>query len=414
VIEHCRAEVESSRRRILAAIGSADDVTFVRLYGNIGDQLIYAGTRQLLSSLRYRELSVRKLGHVTGHTAIVAGSGGWCRAYHAVPDYLPDIENRFHRVIVLPSSFDASMELVKQRLGRTKALVFARERQSYLQIQDLCDAALAHDTAFFFDYRPYQRAGHGILNAFRSDREAGPYRLPANNNDISKTCENLDEWLWTIARSDTVQTDRAHVTIAAALLGKKVRFRPSNYHKLPAIVEYALPGFPVERIPEGGDPGASDENVEPSAAAGPGQKYGGTRCQEEDWTAKVQQAAREIAELVPCDDTFILVDDNQLGELPLAGRHAIPFLERGGLYWGPPADDRSAISDLQRLCEAQPTCIIFAWPAFWWFDYYATFHRYLRTEFACIMENERLVAFDLKRGADPAQEGKLTSRATQL
>src|SRR5205823_10070645 len=118
-----------------------------------------------------------------------------------------------------------------------KALIFARENESYAQIRNLCRAELAHDAAFFFDYSPYQRRGQGTLNAFRTDPEALPLGLPPDNNDISVTCQTLDEWLWTIARHDTIRTDRTHVTIAAALLGKRVRFRPSNYHKLPAIVE---------------------------------------------------------------------------------------------------------------------------------------------------------------------------------
>jgi hypothetical protein len=38
--------------------------------------------------------------------------------------------------------------------------------------------------------------------------------------------------------------------IAAAMLGKKVWYRSSGYHKVPAIAEYALSDFPVERMPD--------------------------------------------------------------------------------------------------------------------------------------------------------------------
>ena len=37
--------VEESRDVLLRAIGEPEDLTFIRLYGNIGDELIYAGTR---------------------------------------------------------------------------------------------------------------------------------------------------------------------------------------------------------------------------------------------------------------------------------------------------------------------------------------------------------------------------------
>jgi len=166
---------------------------------------------------------------------------------------LPLLEKRFERVIVLPSSVDTSVEEVREVLGRTKALFFARERESYRQLRELCETDIAHDCAFFFDFGPYEHRGEGLLRAYRTDAESASGGLePPGNNDISRTCDSLDQWLWTIARHEVVESDRAHVVIAAALLGKKVRYRPSNYHKVPAIVEYALEGFPVERVSQGG------------------------------------------------------------------------------------------------------------------------------------------------------------------
>src|SRR6185437_7306997 len=143
----------------------------------------------------------------------------------------------------------------RDTLARTKALVFARERVSFEQIRHLCRADIAHDGAFYFDFRPYRRPrqrGRGLLTAYRSDQESLHLPIPDGNNDISATCESLDEWLWTIARHEAVETDRAHVMIAAALLGKRVDYRASSYHKVPAIADYALQGFPVYRQPEPG------------------------------------------------------------------------------------------------------------------------------------------------------------------
>ena len=48
-----QVNVEESRSKLLRAVGQAPDVTFIRSYGNIGDQLIYAGTRQLLAEVPY-------------------------------------------------------------------------------------------------------------------------------------------------------------------------------------------------------------------------------------------------------------------------------------------------------------------------------------------------------------------------
>jgi Polysaccharide pyruvyl transferase len=244
---HERA-VEASRDVLLRTIGEPEDLTFIRLYGNRGDELIYAGTRQLLARRFYKEVSVRELAGVSGHTALVAGCGGWCGPYHDMVTHLPLIETKFERVIVMPSSFDVSMPSVRSTLATTKALVFARERKSFDDICRLCDAKIAYDCAFFFDYRPYLRHGEGCLVAYRADAESVLSGIPESNHDISRLCSSLDEWLWTIARHAVVKTDRAHVMIAAALLGKVVEYWTSSYHKVPSIADYALKSFPVRRI----------------------------------------------------------------------------------------------------------------------------------------------------------------------
>jgi exopolysaccharide biosynthesis predicted pyruvyltransferase EpsI len=240
--------VEKSRDVLFEAIGEPEDLTFVRLYGNIGDELIYAGTRQLLARRFYKEVSVRNLSGVSGHTALVAGGGCWCGPYHDVVEHLPLIESKFKRVIIMPSSFDVSVPSVRATLAATKALVFARERVSFNGIRRLCNANIAYDCAFYFDYRPYLRRGEGCLASYRIERESVHNVIPEGNNDISRTCSSLDDWLWTIARHADVKTDRAHVMIAAALLGKTVDYGTSSYHKVPAIADYALRLFPVRRI----------------------------------------------------------------------------------------------------------------------------------------------------------------------
>jgi len=382
--------LEASRQKLLSAVGDRGDVTFIRIHGNLGDELIYAGTRQLLAGVDYREISLRSLGGVTGHTALLAGGGSWCEAYQAMPDFLPQVEKQFERVIVLPSSFDASVERVRDALRGSKALFFARELESHRQIRGLCNADLAHDCAFFFDFRPYQRRGKGLLNAFRTDREGLPFELPLDNNDVSVTCGSLDEWLWTIARCEEVHTDRAHVTIAAALLGKKVRYRPSNYHKVPAIIEYSLQGFPVEAF--------SQEELEAQRASGADANLSrAAKAGDLAWAQAVRRAAQEILRIVPAGGSLILVDDDRLGGLSVPDRIVTPFLERGGRYWGAPPDDATAIRELERLCEASPSAIVFAWPAFWWLDHYKRLSEHLTSRHPCVLRNERLIAFDLSR-----------------
>ncbi len=110
----------------------------------------------------------------------------------------------------------------------------------------------------------------------------------------------------------------------------------------------------------------------------------------------LKSAMREVGTLIPSGQTFILVDVAHWRTEEIDGRLAIPFLERDGTYWGPPPDDETAIRELERLRQSGANFIVFAWPAFWWLDYYSGFHRYLRSRFPCILENDRLVVFALR------------------
>jgi hypothetical protein len=108
----------------------------------------------------------------------------------------------------------------------------------------------------------------------------------------------------------------------------------------------------------------------------------------------------ELAALIPRGCAFILIDDNQgdTGEV-LAGRRRVPFLERDGQYWGNPENEIAATAELERLRTAGVAFLAIAWPAFWWLDYYARWHRHLRSSFHRILENDRLVVFDLRSPA---------------
>ena len=234
-----------SRRKLLSALSDAKDITFFYGTGNIGDYLIWEGVYQLLNQVEFTIAYREQIPHMRGHTAVFTGSGGWCSAYHSCPGYLRMLETNFERVIIFPSSFDTSVTEVARALSQSRALVFAREWKSYEMIKDLCNADYAYDTAFFFDYEPYKRDGTGSLYAYRNDLEKKGYAIPADNNDISATCCTVREWLGVIASHDVIYTDRAHVTIASAMLGKHVYYRPSNYHKIPGIAEFSLNGFPV-------------------------------------------------------------------------------------------------------------------------------------------------------------------------
>ena len=113
------------------------------------------------------------------------------------------------------------------------------------------------------------------------------------------------------------------------------------------------------------------------------------------WLEQLDIAIQEIAALIPVGKSFILVDEGQWGYDILGGRRAIPMIDRNGQFWGSPEDDQAAIQEFHRLQQSGANFIVFGWPAFWWLDYYAEFHRYLRSKFQCVLKNARIVVFNL-------------------
>ena len=96
-------------------------------------------------------------------------------------------------------------------------------------------------------------------------------------------------------------------------------------------------------------------------------------------------------------DAVVIVADLEEGGFgrSIAGRARLPFVEKRGQYFGPPADDAQAISELIRLRAAGATHFALLWPAFWFFDIYPLFEQHLRRVHRCVLENARAIVFEL-------------------
>ncbi len=90
-----------------------------------------------------------------------------------------------------------------------------------------------------------------VLQAFRVDVERTSDVVPPGNVDLSAVLElsscqkSLAElscysFLSEINAFEEVYTDRLHIGIAAALLGKRVKLYANNYYKIRAIYEYSI------------------------------------------------------------------------------------------------------------------------------------------------------------------------------
>ncbi|HEX6508829.1 MAG TPA: glycosyltransferase family A protein [Chloroflexota bacterium] len=119
------------------------------------------------------------------------------------------------------------------------------------------------------------------------------------------------------------------------------------------------------------------------------------------WFHKLFGAIEDIESCIPPGHVLVLADEAQWGTGDcLAGRRVLPFLERDGQYWGTPPDDATATQELERLRMERASFLVLGWPAFWWLECYLRFHRYLRSHFSCLLENERVVIFDLRAGGE--------------
>jgi glycosyltransferase involved in cell wall biosynthesis len=118
-----------------------------------------------------------------------------------------------------------------------------------------------------------------------------------------------------------------------------------------------------------------------------------------EWLRQIHLAARDIATVIPAGASYALADEATwtTRDLALPGR-PVPFPERAGEYAGRPDDDESALRDFERLRRAGASFMVFGWPAFWWLEHYAGFADHLRACFPCILENDRVVVFDLRGG----------------
>lgn len=118
-----------------------------------------------------------------------------------------------------------------------------------------------------------------------------------------------------------------------------------------------------------------------------------------EWMHLLLEASQDVARTIPEGETFILVDEQGFGRDFARGRCALPFTERDGAYWGAPADAETAVRELERMRrERGASFIAFGWPSFWWLEHYAGLAAHLRARYDCVLENRRLVVFDLRAG----------------
>jgi hypothetical protein len=112
------------------------------------------------------------------------------------------------------------------------------------------------------------------------------------------------------------------------------------------------------------------------------------------WWLRSGRVAHELASAVPPGERVALIDQDVLGIGPeLRGRAVLPFPEASGAFAGPPADDRAALAELERLGRAGVRYFAVAWPAFWFLDEYPSLARALRERGEALVRSDAVVVF---------------------
>lgn len=199
---------------------------------------------------------------------------------------LLSVHRQADQLILLPHTINGNVDLLAE-LGSNTHL-FCRELQSYRYVSchvTKANVYIAHDMALYVDWNRYvtNTAGAGdspwsydtyfnrarywvkdqlLLNkcyiksgktlyALRTDKEQTDLEFPKGNLDISRmfktghlTPLNAYQASYRMLRFlnhfNLIKTNRLHVCIGAALLGKTVHFYPNNYYKNHAVYKYSL------------------------------------------------------------------------------------------------------------------------------------------------------------------------------
>lgn len=224
--------------------------------GNWGDGLIRYATKRFFhrNAFDYVSLSFRKamkadpeqLKRITGSKEIhmVYGGGGLFIDKYARTAQIPGLVARSDRMLVLPHTFGMSAE----KLGfRDIDILFRRDHAGSKEFAP--DALFCHDMALSMDPIRSSSEGSGVGFFFREDAEKiKGMELPAGNRDISQEgteSSQITPFLEAIAQFGTIHTNRLHVAISGALMGRRVHLYANSYFKNESIYKASLQGaFP--------------------------------------------------------------------------------------------------------------------------------------------------------------------------
>lgn len=219
--------------------------------GNWGDGLIRFSTERFFRriGLDYISIGLRKAASLSPNelraaaasstVKVVYGGGGAFLEGYDIPRQFRRMVKRTDRVLVLPHTF--AMPAEELRLRKTDVL-FRRDQSGS---KEFAPASLfCHDMALSLNTIVPMANGSGAGFFIRGDAEkVSGIIVPEANRDISAEGTEstpMADFLDAIGRFEIVHTNRLHVAIAAALMGRQVHLYANSYFKNRAIYDASL------------------------------------------------------------------------------------------------------------------------------------------------------------------------------
>ncbi len=279
------SQIDPNALKALLLAGNDRETVYVPNSGNAGDSLIAEATYQFLDGIGLRYTTAKLTDTLPGKRRVIVGGGGnLVGPYRNVRNFLDRNLALFDELIILPHTIQGHEDVLAKLDGR--CTLICREQRSL----DFCrihapgaNLLLGHDMALLWSpeetrvrarkamlshitdpvldlrnlkqimRRLYHRGKvlAGTLNAFRQDVESQSDTVPDDNIDLSQAFATdsmapaysacaVNALARFIDRADLVRTDRLHITIMAAALGKQVEMHDNNYGKNRSVYEHSL------------------------------------------------------------------------------------------------------------------------------------------------------------------------------
>lgn len=218
---------------------------YVPSKGNLGDALIAATTGQVFGGMRIHDTP-------DAPVVFVSGGGGFVSHYrsHCVVRALARVPRNL-RVVVGPSTVNDHWPLFR---SFPNLVLMARDEMTLrLARMNRVPCLFSHDIAFDYFY-PDTAATAEKLVAIRQDDERA-IEAPPGSKDVSAIQPNrrwdlrgsdtaASQFVREVARHRAVDTNRLHVAIVAACMGRGVTMRANSYFKNRAVFESSLSKLP--------------------------------------------------------------------------------------------------------------------------------------------------------------------------